>query len=214
MRSMMKGEETCCSRKNGRNWNCIWGQSRWSSHCLCPYLGLCPDLCLGRGCSSCGCCRRGGCENGDGYGVSGGRGHLIGHPDCLAGTPGPPCDPSGDGSGGNGTLWKSLCLAGGGTTTFWSRSPPPRSAPLSPCRGCVPCLTLGARQIGRQEVAEALWSGALCVARAPQHWGTAGSRAARWDGTMHSGGTWGDLGDTLKVPVHPPSSETLCILRR
>lgn len=123
--------------------------------------------------------------NGGGCGVSGGHGHQTGSPGCLAGMPCPPCAPSGDGSDGNGTLWKSLCLAGG-RMTFWSRSPPARSAPPSLCHG--PCLTLGADQIGRQEVEEALRSGAQCVAQALQHWGMGGSMAARWDGMMCLGG--------------------------
>lgn len=215
-RSKTRGEETGCWRKSGRSWNCISGQSCWSSHCLCPGLYLGPGLCPGRGCSFCGCCcrRHGGCESGGGCGVSGGRGRLIGRPGCLGGSPCRPCVLSGDGSGGNGTLWKSLSLAGGGTTTFWSRSPPPRSARPSLCRGCGPVLTSGADRIGRQGVAEASRSGGPCAARALRHWGRGGSRAARWDGMMCSGGTWGDRGDTPKVPVHPRSSETLCTRRQ
>lgn len=172
MQSKKREEETCCWRKSGRSWNCIWGQSCWSSHCLCPclYLGLCLDLCLdpcpGRGCSFCGCCCHGGCENGGGYGVSGGCAHLVGSPGCRAGNPCHPCALSGDGSDGNGTLWKSLCLAGGGKMTFWSQSLLPHSAP-SLCLGRG--LTLGADHIGRQEVAEALRSGEPCVVQALQH---------------------------------------------
>lgn len=166
--SKMREGGTCCWRKSGKSWNCIWGRSCWSSHCLCPCLCLYPCLCLGlccgpcpgHGCSFCGCCCRGGCENGGGCGVSGGRGHLIGSPGCLACTPYRPCDLSGDGSDGNDTLRKSLCLAGGGKMTSWGRSPRPRSVPLSLCHGLGPCLTLGADHIGWQEVVEASGSGA------------------------------------------------------
>lgn len=52
-----------------------------------------------------------------------------------------------------------------------------------------------------------------CVAQDLQSWGMGGSTAAHWDGMMEWVGTWADLGDTLKVPVHLQSSETLCILQ-
>lgn len=213
--SRTRGEETCCWRRSGRSWNCIWGRSCWRSHCLCP--GLCPgpglDLYPGpcHGCSSCGCCCRGGCGNGGGCGAAGGCGHLFGSPGCLAGTLCRPCDPSGDGSDGNGTLRKNLSLAGGGKRTSLSRSLLPHSGPLSLYLGPGP--TSGAVRIGRREVAEAWRSGARCVARALRYWGMGGSTVAHWDGTMWLGGTWGDLGDTLKALVRPQSSETFCIPR-
>lgn len=195
MQSKMRGEETCCLRKSGKNWNCIWGQSCWSSHCLCLclYPGLCLDLylgpCRGHGCSFCGCCCHGGCENGGGCDVSGGCVHLIESPGCLAGTPCRPCVLSGDGNDENGTLRKSLCLAGGGMMTFWSQQPLARSGPLSLYPGLAPYLPLGADHTGWQEAVEALWSGALCVAQALQHWGMRGSTAAHWDGMMGLGDT-------------------------
>lgn len=152
--SKMMGEETCCSRKSGRSWNCIWGQSCWSSHrpcpCPSPYLGLCPCPCPDRGCFFCGCCCCGGCVNGGGCGVSGGRGHQTASPSCLADSPCHPCDLSGGGNDGNGTWRKNWFLAGGKMTS-WSQSPQPRTAPLSLCHapGPYPCQTLGADYIGQ-----------------------------------------------------------------
>lgn len=111
---MMRREETCCWMKSGKSLNCILGQSCWSNHCLglCPCLDLCPCLCPDpdlypcpgpcRGCFVCGRCCHGGYESGGGYGVCGGCVHQIGSPSCLVGTPFLPCDPSGDGNGGNG----------------------------------------------------------------------------------------------------------------
>lgn len=155
-RSKTTGAETGCWRTSGKSWSYTWGQSCWSNHRLGP----------GRGCFSCDCRCRGGCETGGGSGASGGRVRLTGNPDCPAGSLAPPCGLSGGGSDGNGTLKKSLCPAGDDKMTSWNPPPQAHTCPPSLFHGPSPCPTLADDRTGWKQVGEAWQSDVLYVAQA------------------------------------------------